>query len=176
MNKQKKNVLFATDLSRDCRDAYNYASDLSVRHKSRLILLHIIESKPVDMNKKIRDLFGEERYEEMMRENESKAKSKLIGKRKESDLINVALRTITEDALDSSAENPVEDDKIVIKKGDIVEEIIATAMEEECELIILSSHADSPQEAIVSKTIHDVLRHSKVPVIIIPPMMGMATL
>ena len=106
----------------------------------------------------------------------SKAKSKLIGKRKESDLINVALRTITEDALDSSAENPVEDDKIVIKKGDIVEEIIATAMEEECELIILSSHADSPQEAIVSKTIHDVLRHSKVPVIIIPPMMGMATL
>ena len=174
MPTQEKKVLFATDMSRDCRDAYAYALDLSTRHQARLVLLHIIEQQPIDMNKKIKDLFGEERYEEILRENESKAKSTLIGKRKESDLINAALRAITQDASGDRAENPVADDKIVIKKGDVVEEIIATAMEEACELIMLSAHAESPQEAIVSKTIQDVLRRSKVPVIIVPPMMGMA--
>lgn len=174
MNSQEKYILFATDMSKDCRDAYTYALDLAALHQAQLILLHVIEPHPIDMEKRIKDLFGEERYEEILRAQESKAKSTLIGKRKESDLIRAALHTITQDASDPRADNPVEDDRIILKKGDVVEEIIATATEEKCELILLSAHADSHQETLVSKTIQDVLRLSKVPVITVPPIMGMA--
>lgn len=175
MNSQEKKILFATDMSKNCRDAYTYALDLAALHQAQLILLHVIEPQPVDMEKRIKDLFGEERYEEIMRVQESKAKSTLIGKRKENDMIKAALRMITEDTSDIHIGNTVEDDRIVLKKGDVVDEIIATAMEEKCELILLSFHANSPQEAFVSKTIQDVLRLSKIPVITVPPMMGMAT-
>jgi nucleotide-binding universal stress UspA family protein len=55
-----------------------------------------------------------------------------------------------------------------VKRGDVVEEIIATANEEENDLIILTAHASAPEESYVSKTIRDIIRLSRVPVTIVP--------
>ena len=169
MNRENKNILFATDLSNDCRDAYSYALNLANTYQGKITLLHVIAAQPVSLEKRIKNLFGEARYEEIMREHEQDARSILIGKRKESDLVKAALNKLADDFSALRLEGSVEEDKILVKKGDVVEEIINAAQEQENDLIILSSHASSPQESYVSKTIQGVIRRSKLPVIVVPP-------
>jgi nucleotide-binding universal stress UspA family protein len=169
MTTENKNILFATDMSNDCRDAYAYALNLATKCDGRITLLHVIESQPTSLENRIKNLFGEDRYEEIMREHESDARSILIGKRKESDLVKTALSKLTDDFSGRRPEGSLQEDKILVKKGDVVEEIITTANEEECDLIILSSHASSPNESFVSKKMQDVIRLSKAPVTVVPP-------
>lgn len=170
MNRENKNILFATDMSNDCYDSYAYALKLAAACNGKLTLLHVFVSHSVSLEKRIKNLFGETRYEEIMREHEQDARAILIGKRKETNVIKTALSKLAEGFSGLRADNAIPEDKILIKKGDIVEEIITTANEEACDLIILSAHASSPQESYLSKTIQDVIRLSKVPVIIVPPV------
>ena len=151
MTTENKNILFATDMSNDCQDAYGYALKLATACDGRITLLHVIASQPVSMENRIKKLFGEERYEEIMREHESDARSVLIGKRRDSDLVKKALSKLTEEYSARRPEGSVQEDKILVKKGDIVEEIISTANEEQSDLIILSSHVSSPGQSFVSK-------------------------
>ena len=169
MTIENTNILFATDMSSDCQNAYAYALNLANACGGKITLLHVIASQPVSMENRIKKLFGQERYEEIMREHESDARSILIGKRKDSDLVKIALSKLTEDFSGRRPEGSVHEDKILVKKGDIVEEIITTAKEQESDLIILSSHASSPGESFVSKKMQDVIRLSKIPVTIVPP-------
>jgi len=169
MNTENKNILFATDMSNDCRDAYAYALNLATKCDGKITLLHVIESQPTSLENRIKNLFGEDRYEEIMREHESDARSVLIGKRRESDLVKTALSKLTDDFSGRRPEGSVQEDNILVKKGDVVEEIISTANEQESDLIILSSHIGAPNESFVSKKIQDVVRLSKVPVTIVPP-------
>ena len=169
MKRENKSILFATDMSNDCRDAYSYALRLAAACAGKITLLHVFESHPVSLETRIKNLFGEERYEEIMQEHEQDARSVLIGKRKESDVVKTALSKLADDFSGMRSDFAIEEDKILVKKGDIVEEIISTAKEECCDLIILSAHASSPEASYVSKTIQNVLRLSKVPVIVVPP-------
>jgi nucleotide-binding universal stress UspA family protein len=169
MKRENKNILLATDLSNDCRDAYAYAINMASAHSSKISLLHVISSHAVSLENRIKNLFGEERYMEIIEEHENDARSILIGKRKESDLAKAALNKLSYDFSDKRKSSSVAEDKILVKKGDVVEEIISTANEEHIDLLILSSHASSPEESYVSKNIQGVLRLSRVPVIIVPP-------
>ncbi len=169
MTTENKKILFATDMSNDCQDAYGYALNLANLCDGKITLLHVIESQPTSLENRIKNLFGEDRYEEIMREHESDARSVLIGKRRDSDLVKKALSKLAEDFSAIRPEGSVQDDNILVKKGDVVEEIITTANEEESDLIILSSHAGAPNESFVSKKIQDVVRLSKIPVTIVPP-------
>jgi nucleotide-binding universal stress UspA family protein len=169
MTTENKNILFATDMSNDCQDAYEYALDHAVQCNGKITLLHVISAQSASIESRIKKLFGEERYEEIMREHESDARSVLIGKRKDSDLVKTALKKLSEDFADKRPEGSVQEDDIRVKKGDIVEEIITTANEEKSDLIILSAHASSPGESFVSKKLKDIIRLSKVPVTIVPP-------
>ncbi|BBO87935.1 universal stress protein [Desulfosarcina ovata] len=169
MNWKNKNILFATDLSNDCRDAYSYALNIATACQGRITLLHVIVAQPVSLEKRIKNLFGDERYEEIMREHEEDARLILIGKRKESDLVKAALNKLMEDFSGVRPESLLQEDKILVKKGDVVEEIITTAHEQECDLIVLSAHASAPEESHVSKAIQTIIRLSKIPVTIVPP-------
>jgi len=166
---ENKKILFATDMSNDCQDAYEYALNLANLCDGKITLLHVIESQPTSLENRIKKLFGEERYEEIMREHESDTRSVLIGKRRDSDLVKKALSKLTEDFSNRRPEGSVQEDHILVKKGDVVEEIFTTAGEEESDLIILSAHASSPGESFLSKKMQDVIRLSRVPVTIVPP-------
>lgn len=168
MNSENKNILFVTDMSNDCRDAYDYALKLASACQGKITLLHVIAAHPVSLEKRIKKLFGEDRYEEIMDEHEQEARSVLIGKLKESDLAKAALNKLAEDFSGKRSTDSMQEDKIIVKRGDVTEEIIATANEEENDLIILTAHASAPEESYVSKTIRDIIRLSRVPVTIVP--------
>lgn len=168
MNSENKNILFVTDMSNDCRDAYEYALKLASACQGKITLLHVIAAHPVSLDKRIKKLFGEDRYEEIMKEHEQEARSVLIGKRKESDMAKAALHRLAEDFSGKRPTDSVQEDKIIVKKGDVTEEIISTANEEKSDLIILTAHASAPEESYISKTIRDIIRLSRVPVTIVP--------
>ena len=86
MIKDTKKILFATDLSVECRNSYIYAVHLAMARQGSISLLHVIEGPSITLEVRVRNLFGENRYEEIMRKHEDDARSILIGKRKEGEI------------------------------------------------------------------------------------------
>jgi len=170
MLKDIKKILFATDLSKECQNAYDYAVSLAMSCQGSITLIHVIERPPVTMETQVKNLLGEERYQHIMREHEKDTRSILIGKRKESDIIQSALFKFCEDSKDSHPGCYLQPDEILITHGDVVQEILSTAKNKESNLIILSAHRQSAvADAPVSSVIKSMLRLSEVPVLIIPP-------
>ncbi len=179
MPENKFKILLATDLSQDCRNAYTHAVNLASTCNGQITLLHVIDPNPISMllEKRINSVLGEGTYHDIMQTWENDARSVLIGKRKEIDIIREALSkfraalskfTPVHDASHSNA--PLPDDKICVKKGDVVEEIIAVAKEEQSGQIILAAHSKASDEAFVSRTIQGVLHLARVPVTVVPPV------
>lgn len=164
-----KKLLFATDLSKECRSSYTYAVNLALACQGSITLLHVIEAPPMTMEMQVKNLLGEERYEQIMREHEKDTRSILIGKRKESEIILSALSKFCEDSMSGRPGCFLQPDEILVKKGEVVKEILMTAKEKESDLIVLSAHKTMLADISVSKTIKDVLKLSPVPVIVIPP-------
>ena len=171
MLKDIKKILFATDLSKECQNAYDYAVSLAMSCQGSITLLHVIERPPITMETQVKNLLGEERYEHIMREHEIDTRSILIGKRKESDIIQSALFKFCEDTRDSHPGCYLQPDEILITHGEVVQEILSTAKSKESNLIILSAHRRAgAEDAPVSTVIKNMLRLSEVPVLIIPPL------
>lgn len=180
MYEENKKILLATDMSEDCRNAYNYAVNLATRCKGQITLLHVIDPKPIStlLEMRINSLLGEGSYQEIMQSYENDARSVLISKRKEIDIIRDALskfRSALSRFSDDVVPAPTDDyflpeDLILVKKGDVVDEIIATVEENQNDLIILSSHSGSQNETSISKTVQAVLQRSPIPVTVVPPI------
>lgn len=170
MPKPIKKILFATDLSKECQGAYDYAVTLAFSCQGGITLLHVIESPAENIEDQLKNLFGDERYKQIMTKHEQSTRSILIGKRKEADIIESALFRFCEDRKDSHPGCYLQPDEIVIKHGNIVKEILSTAAEKEMDLIILSSHKTIlTGVSSVSRVPKNILRLSKIPVMIVPP-------
>lgn len=164
-----KKILFATDLSKECRNSYGYAINLAIACQGGITLLHIIETPPISTEMQVKNMLGEERYEQILREHEKDTRSILIGKRKESEIIHSTLSGYWQDSMSSRPGCFLRPDEIIVKKGDVVTGILSTAKELESDLIVLSAHKNRRSDKSVSKVILEVLRLSPVPVIIVPP-------
>ena len=172
-------LLLATDLSEDCRNAYTYAVNLAAACNGRITLLHVIDPEPISMllETRINNLLGQGTYQEIMQNWENDARNVLIGKRKEVDIIRealikfrTALSRLSEGVENPNIATPLPDDEILVKKGEVVEQIIAAAVEDETDQIILAAHSRSSDEAFVSKTIQGILHLTRIPVTVVPPV------
>ena len=172
-------LLLATDLSEDCRNAYTYAVNLAAACNGRITLLHVIDPKPISLllETRINNLLGQGTYQEIMQNWENDARSVLIGKRKEIDIIRealikfrAALSKFADGLENPNVATPLPDDEILVKKGEIVEQIIAAAVEDETDQIILAAHSRSSDEAFVSNTIQGILHLARIPVTVVPPV------
>jgi nucleotide-binding universal stress UspA family protein len=173
------NLLLATDLSEDCRNAYTYAVNLAAACNGRITLLHVIDPKPISLllETRINSLLGQGTYQQIMQNWENDARSVLIGKRKEVDIIRealikfrAALSKFSKGVEDPNTTTLLPDDEILVKKGEVVEQIIAAAVEDEADQIILAAHSPSSDEAFLSKTIQGILHLSRIPVTVVPPV------
>ena len=169
MTRDNKKLLFATDLSKECKESYFYAIKLAMAFQGSMTLLHVIDTPPVTMEMQVKNLLGDERYEQIMRNHENDARSILIGKRKESEIIQSALYQFCEDSVKAGPGCHLQPDEILVRKGEIVQTILSTAKEKESDLIVLSSHKASALAPAFSRVIKKVLLHSPVPVIVVPP-------
>lgn len=164
-----KKLLFATDMSKECQSAYDFAVKLAMSCHGSITLLHVIEPPPITIETQVKNLLGEDRYQQILKAREKDARSVLIGKRKESEVILSALHKFWKDAGDDKTDCFLPPDEILVKNGDVIDEIVSTAEDKQCDIIILSAHKNLFSRASVSHVIQDILKRSSIPAMLIPP-------
>lgn len=168
MNGNFNNILFATDLSINCRHAFTYAANLASRYRGRITLLHVMESVPESMDSRLKTLLGKDQWEMLKSKHEHQARTSLIGKKSTLATIHQALDSFSDPAQNDDGQYAVEN--ILIKEGRVVKNILETALEEACDLILIGSNKTMFTEAnSLGRRTKSLLKQSRIPVMIIPP-------
>ncbi len=176
MVQPNQNILFASDLSVKMKTIFEQAATLAVRQNANMVVLHVMEQTP-QSEKRIRMAFGETLYQDLKSEQKQGARNILIGKNIDALKIKQAISGFFENAGNGSEtenEKPTDGNtliqKILVAEGrSIADEITATAVDEDCSLIVLRC----TQKGLLAKTMGDhvvrkVLKRSPVPVLVIP--------
>lgn len=164
-----KRVLFATDLTANARHAFSYAAGEATRHGAAMVLLHVLETIPGSIHGRLESLFGAERWQEMQLAQERTARGILIGKRTDLDLIRQALADFCAQTNAESAHCSFETEEILVRQGEVAEEILEAAAERGCDLIVLGAHRGLLGKTALGRGAKAVLQGARVPVLVVPP-------
>ena len=169
MLKPIQSILFATNLSENCRAAFDFAASMATRYQATLILLHVIEKMPEYVEVRLRGLLGEKQWKEMSQSHADQARQTLIGKKSSSKLIREALDRFCADAGIDDASCGYHSREIVIADGEIVEEIIEQSKKYNADLVVLGTRDGFLSDNRIGQTIKSIIRNSKIPVMVVPP-------
>jgi nucleotide-binding universal stress UspA family protein len=151
---QIKKILYATDLSKNSSYAFLYAIDMAKKHDAKIVIVHAIEPIPRYA----------ELYEAMAEEFKKKQYEQLIESMKNS------IQTFCKKAEDHIGSPCLElVSKILIPRGYPPEEILNTANEEGCDVIVLGTHGKGfLAHTFLGSVSKAVLHRTRKPVFIIP--------
>ena len=169
MFKPIQTILFATNLSENCRAAFDFAASMATRYQATLVLLHVTEKMPEYVEGRLKGLLGEARWKEISQSHADNARQSLIGKKSSSKLIREALDRFCIDAGIDDASCGYHSREIVVANGEIVEEVIEQSKKYKADLIVLGTRDGFLSDNRIGQTIKSVLRNSKIPVMVVPP-------
>ncbi|MBW1674535.1 MAG: universal stress protein, partial [Deltaproteobacteria bacterium] len=132
-------ILFATDLSKNARYAFNYAVSVASHYNVGLVLLHVMEDTPHGKN--IVSHVGEDLWLEVNKRNEQDARNILIGKKKDSVILKEALDKLCEKAKGRLPESDFIIEVSIIRSENAAEGIIRQTEESGCDIIIMGYHS-----------------------------------
>ena len=163
-----KKILYATDLSENARYAFAYAVSLADLYKASVTMIHVLPEVPVLLDQSVIGYISEERWQEIKSQQVDEAKEALIGKRRDHLAIKEALHQFSEDVKQQQAGDGFTTDDIIVQRGNPVEEIIKSAEECNCDLIVMGTHGQSTlEDVMLGSTARRVIRRSKIPVLVI---------
>jgi nucleotide-binding universal stress UspA family protein len=163
-----KKILYATDLSENARYAFAYAVSLADLYKASVTMIHVLPEVPAMLDQTVIGYISEDRWQEIKSEQMDEAKEALIGKRRDHLAIKEALHQFSEDVKQQQAGDGFTTDDIIVQRGNPVEEIIKSAEEIGCDLIIMGTHGQSTlEDVMLGSTARRVIRRSKVPVLVV---------
>ena len=152
---QIKRILYATDLSKNSAYAFYYATDLAQKRNAQIVILHAVE--PINPSV---SLYMTEQIVKVREENLKEAAREI-----ERRLQNFCAKV--DSKVGGSSKELVS--KILVRLGYPVEEILKTADEEKCDLIVLGNHGKGfLQQTFLGSVSRSVLDRSRKPVLIIP--------
>lgn len=162
-----KKILFATDLSEHAIRAFAYAVSLANLYRAGLTILHVIAEDP-DLDERIIGHVSAETWEMIKQRHFDEAREALIGKRRGSGrAIKDALDTFCEKAQAEGSD--FQTDEILVLRGNPSEQVLETTEQSNIDLVVMGSHGYSGlKEALMGGTARQVVRHSKVPVVLVP--------
>ncbi|MGD8990006.1 MAG: universal stress protein [Desulfobacterales bacterium] len=163
-----KKILYATDLSENARYAFAYAVSLADLYKAGITMIHVLPEVPAMLDQTVIGYISEERWQEIKSEQMDEAKEALIGKKREHLAIKEALHQFSEDVKQQQAGDGFTTDDIIVLRGNPVEEIIKSAEESNCDLIVMGTHGHGTlEDVMLGSTARRVIRRSKVPVLVV---------
>ena len=153
-----KKILYATDLSENARYAFSYAASLADQYDAGITVLHVLEVASASANLQLVSLMGEERWNEVLRQNTQ-------------DILDVVKQKLDQFCEDMKAEDKacrfIVDD-IVVRQGHAVEQILAQAEAVGYDLIVMGTHGHGILAgALMGSTARRVVRYSKIPVLVV---------
>ena len=164
-----KKILFATDLSENAQYAFSYAADIAAHHNAGIVILNVLEEAPYNVEAAIMDMLGKKKFEELKKQHENEAVTRIIGKKSETKLIRKALRSMGSQTSAEVLPDADEGVEIIVKSGNVVEEIIAQSEEKDCGMIIMAYRSRNMlAETIVGGVCRKVLKRTHKPVLLVP--------
>ncbi|MFK5951584.1 MAG: universal stress protein [Desulfobacterium sp.] len=169
MFKPIQSILFATNLTKGCIPAFEMAASLATHHQATLVLIHVLQQIPEYIETRLKSLFGEQGYDDLVQRNSNSARHALIGKQFSSTLVHEALKQFCTNAgIDDDACN-YQSRKIIVTTGDLTDEILENAEKHDCSLIVMGAREGFIADNSIGYTIKSIMRRSKIPVIMVPP-------
>jgi nucleotide-binding universal stress UspA family protein len=156
---QIKKILCATDLTKNSSYAFFFAVDLAQNHDARIVILHCVAPVQAQMH-----------YRASHKSDKVLDKAKLQEEEQDFAAIKKDVREFCHRA-ESQIGCPCVElvSNIIVKAGHAVEEILNTADEEECDVIVLGTHGKGwLRQAFLGSVARSVLERTRKPVFIIP--------
>jgi nucleotide-binding universal stress UspA family protein len=154
-----KNILYATDLSKNSAYAFRYAVNSAQKHQANIYILHVVETMPAATEGLISQYIGEDKLKKMRRETEENMVEK----------IRERLRQFAERELKRDPKTLKRVVSIEVAHGDPAAEILRKADELDADVVILGTHGKGViGHAFLGSVSEKVLHRIRKPVFIIP--------
>ena len=172
MNQPSKRILFASDLSTDMKTVFEQAVTLSTFQNADIVVLHVMEEASKNSARLVRMAFGETLYENLKKEQKTGAQNLLTGKNVDALRIRQAIAGFFADGETDTA--PMDESSpiskiLVTESQSIAAEITQTAVEENCDTIVLGCKQQGLlAEAMGDNVVRKVLKKTSMPVLVVP--------
>ncbi|MGV8074872.1 MAG: universal stress protein [Syntrophobacteraceae bacterium] len=166
---QIKNILFASDLTENSRHAFFYAALAAARYGADIVILHVVEALPTGMRYRLAMLGRDDTLQKLREAHEQEVRNILIGKKSDYNLIRNAIASYYGSAYPKGNQPAINLSDIIITEGEVATEILNTAKDHSCDLIIMGTHTGFLGATKVGSATKAVLQHAKVPVLVVPP-------
>ena len=163
-----KKILFTTDLSKETRQAFDYAISLAEQYGARITILYVMEEFSHASSAYLKSFVGNEKWQELQASHEQEARQILIGKQRESAIIKDALNEFYDEVQKVYCECNYVVEDIVVARGNVVEEILGEVHARKSDIIVMGHHVRGKiEEAVLGSTTRRILRRSRVPVMLV---------
>ncbi|MFH2063662.1 MAG: universal stress protein [Pseudomonadota bacterium] len=164
---QIKKILYATDLSEHAKKAFSYAVSLARHYDAVITIFHTVIDSP-DIYSGVLSYIDQDKWEAIKKQHVDEARESLIGKKRSGIPIRQVLDIFCEDAKSQFEDRPFETDKVVVTRGNPVEEILRYSKENNIDIIVMGSCGHGGLvDAMIGSTSHRVIRRSKIPVLLV---------
>ena len=150
---QIKKILYATDLSKNSSYAFLYAVDMARKHDAEIIILHVIEPLPKEVE-----------FVDLLKRIESRESKELV------EQVKKLLQEFCEKTETQIGCPCVElASKFLVPRGHPPEEILNAAEKEGCDVIVLGTHGKGIlAHTFLGSVSGSVLQRTRKPVFIVP--------
>lgn len=167
-----KTILFTSNLSTASRVAFKHAMAMANQFNSKLILLHVLESSPSNYESYMIGLFGQDKWREVLKNNKEEAKHALVGKVTPKQMARTALSEFCKENEPGEGFSVIPQSEVIVKGGNVVEEIFKQVSEKSCDLIIMGASEGLISSSSIGSNIKAVLKKAKIPVMVVPAILG----
>jgi nucleotide-binding universal stress UspA family protein len=168
MLKPIRSILFATDLTPNCQQALDFTIAIATRFHATIYMIYVMEKLPERMIGRARGILGTHQWRNMVDSHQMAAHKSLLGKQFTDTNIREAVHNFcNQEGIDNDSCD-FESREIIISDGEVIEEILKNAETNKCDLIVLGGHKNIFSQTSLGSTVKGVLRHSKIPVTVVP--------
>ncbi len=154
-----KNILYATDLSKNSAYAFRYAVNSAQKHNAKVHILHVMETMPSSTEGLISQYIGEDKLKKMRKETGERMVEK----------IRERLRQFAERELKRDPKTLKRVVSVEVVHGDPAAEILHKAEELDADVVIMGTHGKGViGHAFLGSVSEKVLHRIRKPVFIIP--------
>ena len=153
-----KKILYATDLSENSRASLSWAMAIARKQNASLLMLNVIEER-VSTSPSVQIYFTDKEWKDLQARLDTEAV----------DIMKKRMEEFCNEVQSEIPDCPYVADETIVRRGNPVEQIISTAKDHHCDIIVMgTTGAGRIAGAIMGSTARRVLRRSKVPVFVIP--------
>lgn len=167
-----KTILFTSNLSAASRVAFKHALALANQFGAELVLLHVLERSPSNYESYMIGLFGQEKWQQVLKDNREEAKHALVGKVSPKQMARTALTQFCKENEVDGVATPIPPSTVIVQEGEVVDVILQQVKENSCDLIIMGAGEGFLSSSAIGGNIKSVLKKAKVPVLVVPEILG----